>query len=267
MLLSSVILVLREVLEAALLISLLMALSTHMGRPCRWVGIAIAFGMTGAALYGFNIDIISDWFDGVGQEVVNASLQIGIYFCMCIIAVLGSIWSQSGGRNDGLLVAAMILTVATAVVREGSEVLVYLTGFIELRELLPAMLVGSAIGAGIGASAGAVFYYGLVGMRSAMASVVGLTLLAMVSGGMVMQAMQLLIQADWLPSGYPFWDSSWLVEEGSVTGQLLYALVGYESAPTALQLVVYLAAVACILLLPLAVRRERKSLATPHAKV
>ena len=49
MLLSSVILVLREVLEAALLFSLLMALSKRLGISCRWVVVAL---ITGSLLVG-----------------------------------------------------------------------------------------------------------------------------------------------------------------------------------------------------------------------
>jgi high-affinity iron transporter len=64
---------------------------------------------------------------------------------------------------------------------------------------------------------------------------------------MTLQATALLIQADWLPADYPLWDSSALLAEQSVAGQLLYALVGYEATPTALQLGAYLTAVLVIL--------------------
>jgi high-affinity iron transporter len=49
---------------------------------------------------------------------------------------------------------------------------------------------------------------------------------------MCAQAVQLLVQADWLTSAGPAWDTSWLVPEASLPGQLLYALVGYEAAPS-----------------------------------
>jgi high-affinity iron transporter len=49
----------------------------------------------------------------------------------------------------------------------------------------------------------------------------------------------LLIQADWVPSHLPLWDTTDWLSESSVTGQLLYVLVGYEATPTAIQVAFY----------------------------
>ena len=88
MLLSSVVLVLREALEAALLFSLLMMLSRRLGGSFQWVLVALSVGLLGAVVYGFNIDLISEWYEGVGQEVVNAVLQLAIYLLICILTFL-----------------------------------------------------------------------------------------------------------------------------------------------------------------------------------
>ena len=242
MLLSSVVLVLREVLEAALLFSLLMALSRRMGISCRWVLVALVAGFFGAAIYGFNIDRVSEWFDGVGQEVVNALLQIAIYVLLCMLAVFSVRRARGAAISPALMSVLMAASLALAVVREGSEIMIYLSGFLQVRDQLVPVLAGSAIGAGIGVSVGAVFYFALLSLGRRAAIVTGAVLLVLVAGGMAAQASQLLIQADWLPSQYPLWDSSWLIAEQTVTGQLLYALVGYEATPTALQLFIYLAA-------------------------
>ena len=73
--------------------------------------------------------------------------------------------------------------------------------------------------------------------------ITGAVLLGLLAAGMASQAAQMLVQADWLPSQYPAWDSSWLVSEQSVTGQLLYALVSYEATPTPLQIFIHIAAI------------------------
>ena len=242
MLLSSVILVLREVLEAALLFSLLMALSKRLGISCRWVFVALIFGLLGAAIYGFNIDRVSAWFDYVGQEVVNALLQIMIFSLLCALAATALRRSRGLNAPDGLLSALMLGSVTLAIVREGAEIMIYLSGFMQVREQLVPVMAGSAIGAGIGVSVGAVFYYALLNLNRRAAVITGAVLLGLVAAGMASQATQLLIQADWLPSQYPLWDSSWLVAEHTVSGQLLYALVGYEATPTPLQLSIYVAA-------------------------
>ena len=61
----------------------------------------------------------------------------------------------------------------------------------------------------------------------------------LIAGGMVSQAIQLLTQADLISSQGAIWDSTFLVDERSLFGQLLYALIGYESTPTLVQFVCY----------------------------
>jgi len=265
MLLTSVVLVLREVLEAALLFSLLMALSKRLGISWRWVSVALIVGLLGAAIYGFNIDIVSEWFDGVGQEVVNAFLQIVIYALLCLLATFAARYSRGFVVPEALLTMLMGASVALAIVREGAEIMIYLSAFVQLPDQLTSVLAGSAIGAGIGVSVGAVFYYALLNLGRRAAIIIGAVLLTLVAAGMASQAAQLLIQADWLPSQYPVWDSSWLVEEQTVTGQLLYALIGYEATPAPLQLFIYAVAILLIIFIAGIFGRSRGSAEVSHA--
>jgi high-affinity iron transporter len=247
-LLSSVILVLREVLEAALLVSLLLAFSRKLSIHSSWVLIAIVAGLLGSAIYGFNIELVSELFEGVGQEVVNALLQICIYLLLCSLAVFAVRHYRGAHVPLRLVTIVMTLCVLLAIVREGSEVMLYISGFVSLPDLRVPVMAGSAIGAGIGLSVGAVFYYAILSLHGRAAAIVGAFLLSLVAAGMASQAAQLLIQADWLPSHYPVWDTSWLIDEQSVTGQLLYALIGYEATPTALQVAIHFASIMFIIL-------------------
>jgi high-affinity iron transporter len=265
MLLSSVVLVLREVLEAALLFSLLMAFSKRLGISWRWVSVALIAGLLGAAIYGFNTDRVSDWFDGVGQEVVNAFLQIAIYVLLCLLATFATRHSRGCVVPEALIAMLMAASVMLAIVREGSEIMIYLSAFVQLPDQLTSVLAGSAIGAGIGVSVGAVFYYALLNLGRHAAIITGAVLLTLVAAGMASQAAQLLIQADWLPSQYPVWDSSWLVAEQTVTGQLLYALIGYEATPAPLQLFIYAAAILLLIFIVAIFGRSRGSAEVRHA--
>ncbi len=248
MLLSSVVLVLREFLEAALLVSLLMALSRRLDVSCRWVVAAFIAGIFGAAIYGFNIDHVSGLFDGVGQELLNAFLQILIFAMLCLVAGLSLAHLRGAVIPRGILSLLMTVAVALAVVREGSEVMIYLSGFLAFEDQRVPVIAGSVIGAGLGLSVGAVFYFLLLNLQHRAARLTGAVLLTLVAAGMISQASLLLIQADWLPSQYPLWDSDWLISEQSVAGQLLYALVGYEATPTPLQAGIYLVSIAVLLL-------------------
>ena len=59
-------------------------------------------------------------------------------------------------------------------------------------------------------------------------------------------ATQLLIQADWLPSELPIWNSNKLLSEQSIIGQLASANFGYEATPTLIQLYFYLVSLSLI---------------------
>ena len=76
MLVNSLIIVLHEVLEAALMISVLMAITRRLELRLRWLATALFLGFAGALAYARLLAPVSNLFDGVGQELVNAALQI-----------------------------------------------------------------------------------------------------------------------------------------------------------------------------------------------
>ncbi len=54
------------------------------------------------------------------------------------------------------------------------------------------------------------------------------------------------------------WDTSWLLSEGSMVGRLLHTLIGYTERPTELQLMVYIATlIAMFLLMRIGALRRR----------
>lgn len=258
MLLTSVIIVLREVLEAALLVSILLALSTVLDISRRWVSWSLAFGLAGATIYSISVAAISDWFDGVGQEVTSALLQFLVYLLLFLFALL--LLRSSGSRRlpEKLTMLIFAATVSLAITREGFEVLVYIYGFSTVWPQFVTILLGSAIGASIGVSIGALIYYFVCSLSCRQSLVVGIGLLALVAAGMLSQAVLLLIQADWLPSQLPVWDSSGWLSEESVTGQLMYALVGYEATPTALQASFYFGGLLLLLIVAVFAIRSRR---------
>ncbi len=248
MLLSSVIIILREVLEAALLFSVLIALSKQMGFSLRWLFWSLLLGVLGAFTYGFNINIVSDLFDGVGQEVSNAAIQLIIYAMLVLYMLLLTRFSYNESsiqfpfkeREKTFIILSMIIIISLAITREGAEIILYFISVTHNASYFLTVLVGMTIGASIGISIGLLFYYLLMSLKPRKSIFIGLVLLLIVSAGMVSQASLLLIQADWLPSQLPLWNSSAFLSEKSIFGQLMYALVGYESTPTAIQAGLYL---------------------------
>ncbi|MCK9506600.1 MAG: hypothetical protein M0Q95_20785 [Porticoccaceae bacterium] len=248
MLLNSVILVLGEILESALLVSLLLVVS----RVCRlgqlWALVGIIAGLGGAMMYATFLAPISQWFDYVGQEVVNAGLQIMVYSLLVMLAV-GFYRFRDSPRQLFAMRSIMILMVALTIAREGSEIFIHGAGLTGSSSRMSSFILGGCLGAGIGISTGTLLYYSVLSFPVRWWLRITLPLLALFGANMVAQATGLLIQADWLPSLAPLWDSSDWLTENSVAGQLLFALIGYEATPSSLQVGTYL--LSFFLLLPL----------------
>lgn len=227
-LIEAVLVVLREVLEFALLVGILLAAGAQAGARGRWLPAALLAGTAGAWGYMRCMGSISGWFDGVGYELVNAGLQILVYGLL--LGVIGLL-ARCPGRTPGAFGWLAAGAIVSAITREGSEILLYLSAFEGRPQAVPDLLLGAVLGGGVGFSAGALLYYLLRGLPQRWAGRVTVLLLALVGAGMWSQASALLIQADWLPAHAPLWDSSAVLPENSLPGQVLYALLGYEATP------------------------------------
>ena len=183
MFLNSVVLILQETLEAALLISVLLVfMRLRCIRPF-WIISAIAAGSAGAYFFALQMASISEWFDYMGQEVVNASIQLTVLLILAIfVAQNPGTHSTSKPQKDLGVIICTLLLVALSLTREGSEVFIYISGVIGHPSHAQPTLTGSGIGAGIGISAGVLIYYGLLGLPTKWIALSGLLLLSLVGG-------------------------------------------------------------------------------------
>jgi high-affinity iron transporter len=260
MTLSAVIIILREVLEAALVLSLLVSSTRLTGLSYRGIIAGFLLGIAGAVSATLLVDVISESFDGVGQEVFNAAFLVAIVLLLIVFGA--GLDRRAAGAGNGrmrlLLLVVSSLVVALAITREGTEIIIFIYGFTaDPAEILP-VLVGSAIGAGIGISLGVLIYYVLINLPARLAVPVPLLLLALVASGMASQAVVYLMQGGLVESQLPVWDSSAWISETSVTGQLLYASLGYEATPTLKQLVFYAVTLVVFILVIAIGRRLRE---------
>ncbi len=243
MLLNTVIIMIREVLEIALLTSVLLAYGTKFNYSNRWVLSAIGLGLIGTVFYGANIGAISEWFDYVGQEITNTLLHLSIY-------ILFIFWLNKVLFNRTKFTSItvfMCLMVMALIIKEGAEVYVYLHGLLTTTGDVSPVITGVFIGTGIGLSVGVFFYYLLIQLPTFIALPLGYVIVMLQAASMVSQGVQLLIQADWLPQTNAMWDSSNWLNESSIAGQIMYALMGYEATPTSIQLYAYLAAIGSVI--------------------
>lgn len=241
----AVVIVLREVLEAMLLICMLMASSTAMGYRFRWMGLALLLGVCGATAYALNLEQISMAFEGFGQEIVNATLLIAISALLAVHNYLAvkQLVDLRYRMPYGPLLLVFVGTVGIAMTREGAEIYLYGYSFGVLADNMSSVFSGGAIGVGIGLSIGTFFYYALKSLprnrRLISCCVISLVLAA----GMMGQAALYLSQADLLPSQQPLWDTSNIFAESSLAGEFLHAAIGYEASPSLTQVLLYLGSI------------------------
>jgi high-affinity iron transporter len=226
MLLDAILTVLRETLEAGVLVSLLASASYGRGIRLYWLAAALPAGIVAAILYALNLPSISAGLGGVGQEVLNASLQYAI--CALLLATLALLRDAAAQR---LLQACMGAIVVFSVSREAGEILIFFSSYLRVETELMRALTSGFVGLFVGFSVGMLTFLALTAARSMLAIRIQTALLALVCVGMAVQGTQLLTQADWLPAGEPLWDSNGLLEEKSMLGQMAYAVFGYEATP------------------------------------
>jgi high-affinity iron transporter len=144
--------------------------------------------------------------------------------------------------------SALAIVVAVAVLREGSEVVLFLYAIIvSNNETGWSIAVGGFLGLIAGALLSALTYVGLIQIPVRCLFQVTSALIALMAAGMATQAVAFLAQADIATAlGTRIWDTSRFVTDDSIFGRVLHTLFGYTDRPTELQFVVYLATLAAI---------------------
>jgi high-affinity iron transporter len=153
-------------------------------------------------------------------------------------------------RGDKSLMALAVV-VGVAVLREGSEVVLFLYGIVASGGVSAAgLVVGGLLGVAAGGAVSALMYFGLVTIHPR--HLFGLTskLITLLAAGLASQAVAFLQQSGTIEAlATPLWNTSWLLKDSSIGGRLLKTLVGYTDSPTGMQLIVYLATIACFVVL------------------
>ena len=109
---------------------------------------------------------------------------------------------------------ALALAVGLAVLREGSEIVLFLYGIAATAGGGGGMALGGALGLVGGALAGAALYLGLVSIPMRHLFAVTSWMILLLAAGMAAQAADFLVQADLLPPlGGELWDTSFVLTD------------------------------------------------------
>ena len=259
--LAALLIVFREVFEAGLIVGIVMAVTAGVVGRGRWVAAGVAAGVVGACVVALFTGGLSELFGGSGQEVFNA----GILSFAVIMLTWHNVWMARHGRElaaeltaageavvaGSKSLAALAIVVAIAVLREGSEVVLFLYGVAAAQGGASwSMALGGGVGLVLGALVCLATYLGLVTIPARYLFAVTSTLIAFLAAGLAAQAIAFLQQAAIITAlDQTVWDTSWLLSDSSFLGRALHTLIGYVDQPTAMQLIVYAATLATIVVL------------------
>ena len=254
--LAALIIVFREIFEAGLIVGIVLAVTRTVPHRNAWIGGGVVAGVLAACLVAVFAGALSNLFAGMGQELFNALiLAIAV-----VMLTWHNVWmARHGSELAGELRAAgqavvegsksllaLAVVVGVAVLREGSEVVLFLYGVLAGSDDSGlSVALGGFAGLLLGALVCVLTYAGLVRIPTRKLFAVTTVLIALLAAGMAAQAAAFLEKADVLTAmNNVVWDSAWLLSDSSLPGKALHTLIGYTDQPTAMQLVVYLAILA-----------------------
>ena len=252
-------LVFREVLEAALIVSIVAAATRGVARRGVYISGGIALGVAGAILVALCAGAIAEAVNGSGQELFNAS----VLFAAVLMIAWHVIWMSSHARElvqhmqavGGAVKAGsssltmLFAVVALAVLREGSEIVLFLYGMAAGGAGVGGLVTGIPLGLVGGVAIGFALYFGLLRIPLRYFFTATNWMLVLLAAGLASTGARFLVQANWLPAlDSQVWNSDWLLTNGSVIGQALHILVGYDAHPSGIQMVFWLAVVVALVI-------------------
>ncbi|MDA8107667.1 MAG: FTR1 family protein [Betaproteobacteria bacterium] len=247
--LGSAIIVFRETLEAALIVAIVMGASRGVVGRGRWVAGGVALGIVGALVVALFAGAISEAVQGRGQELFNA----GVLLAAVAMLAWHNVWMSSHARKhveemrhlghdvkEGAKpLSAVLVVTAVAVLREGSETVLFLYGLLASGGRV-GLAAGAVAGLAAGAAVGVLLYFGLLRIPLRHFFTVTGAIVLLLASGLAASAAGYLTQAGLLPPLVDeLWNSSWLLSENSIVGHMLHVLIGYSDRPTGIQMLFY----------------------------
>ena len=248
---ASFVLALREGLEAALLIGLLLGTLKKLGHTeyqgMIWFGAGLAIIVSGAA--GYLSNVLGASFEGRNEEIfegITMLLAAGL-----LTWVILWMRTQSRGINERL--AANIKEVVSnqnqfalfsltfiAVIREGIELALFLVTVsldIDGREVL----LGASLGLAAVTVVAFLSFKSLIRLNISRFFQVTSIILVLFAAGLVAHGVHEFNEVGFIPPVIEhLWDINHIIDEKSPSGELLKALFGYNGNPSLTEMVAYI---------------------------
>ena len=248
------IIIFRECLEIALLLGIILASTRHIKNSRLYVITGAMIGVVLASIFAFFIRIVTATYGTYGDELFDSSviLVTAIIISWTVVWMQG--YTQKIKNNLGKLSEKittgtaskmlLIAIVATAILREGAEIILLVYGVSSAGLSASEYIIGLAIGGISGFAVGVIIYSGLIKLAGKYIFRISTILLILIAAGLASEAAGILTSVGVIEVYRDtLWDTSWLVDNNSMVGKLLRITIGYDSKPNGMQLIFYVSSI------------------------
>jgi high-affinity iron transporter len=248
--LAAALLTLREGLEAALIISILLSYLRQIGsQQLRWwIWAAVGAASVLSLALAIGLRVIGAGFEGVTEQVFEGLvmlLAVGVLTWMIFWMRYQARYVKQAleddvhlavqrGQHWGLFGIAFL-----AVFREGVETALFLTAASFASDGL-SIVVGSIVGLAAAVAIGWLIHAGMAGLSLRAFFNVTSALLLIFAAGLFAHGIHELQEAGWIPIIVErVWNLKPILDDSSLVGSILRTLVGYNDDPSLLEVISY----------------------------
>jgi high-affinity iron transporter len=271
--LATLVIGLREGLEAALIVGILAAFLRRAGKPMRamWMGVGAAIALSIAV--GVILEVVSADLPQAQQEGMESI--IGVVAVVIVTGMIGWMNQHARSMRADLEVSAqqalgegtawaLVGMAFLAVLKEGFETSVFLLAAFQSASSPLTAGTGAIIGVALAVAIGIGIYRGGVKINLGKFFKVTGFFLVLVAAGLVLSSLRTAHEAGWITIGQQTTvNLSWLAPTGSIQAALLTGVLGIPADPRVIEVLgwfAYLVPVMLYLLWPVARRPKRTQL-------
>jgi high-affinity iron transporter len=269
--LATLVIFLREGVEASMIVAILLAYLNRIGRRDHFRDIFLGVGAA-LLLAGAGGVVAYETIRSYDGSRVQTIFETCTFLVAAAVLTYMTFWMRNHARNlskelrsradaalDGRARWGLALLAFQAVGREGLETVVF-TLAIVFSTTPEAAMTGAAIGlAGALTVAFVIYRLGHQIKLSRFFTIIGV-LLMIFAAGLVADAVENMQQLGWLPVlTSPMWHTTRFLSEASSIGDVMHSFFGYSDAPTPLQLLMYVGYLAVVIIAFLRLRPRRLS--------
>jgi high-affinity iron transporter len=275
--LATLVIFLREGVEASMIVAILLAYLNRIGRREYFRDVFLGVGAALVLATGGGV-LIYETIHRYDGSRVQTIFETGTYLVAASVLTYMTFWMRKHARSlskelraradaalDGRARWGLALLAFQAVGREGLETAVFTLAII-FSTTTAGALSGAVVGlAGSLAIAFVIYRLGHKLNLARFFTVIGV-LLMVFAAGLLADSVENLQELGWLPVlDAPMWHSGRVLSESSAFGDVMHSFFGYSDAPTPLQLLIYLAYLAIVIVIYLGLRSRLTTRASsPH---